>query len=289
MGKETWTEREEPAASPVDAENPVREAPPARGARSGIFRREGTSALVGELYREHAAFVRALVRRSDVHPDAAETIVERAFFKLGEKIEEGEVPANARAVLRKLAMNLLLNHLRDPRRELEEFEDLDVDQVPKSAPDAEQAIILGEDQQLVHELLEELPESKAELLRQVELDERPIVELAAERGLLPTTLRSKAKRAREAFQRLLEERLRELGLLALLALALGAAALATWSAVRVWQSADKLRPEAAFAPLQAEDPQPAATPSATASAVEKKEAPRPAKPAQPTRSGRPGW
>jgi RNA polymerase sigma factor (sigma-70 family) len=288
MGRDTRGKRGSPAASPVRGEHSAAEAPP-RGARSGVFLREGTSALLGEIYRAHAPLVRALMERPDIHPDAREPLVDATFDTLGRRIDAGKIPPKPPATLGKIAANHICNYLRDPRRALQRADDVDLDALPQSAPSIEEAMLRAEEDGIVREVLETMPPSAQRLLREVDMEERTAAEIAEERGVPSATVRSKLKRARAAFLRLFQERLAALGLL-VVAVLLGGAMVLVWGVVRAWRapaaSASELAAElaapeesAAKSPKQ-EGPRLAATASAAVKKESvKKQAPRPAKPA----------
>jgi DNA-directed RNA polymerase specialized sigma24 family protein len=287
MGKSDNLERELPAALLEEIEPAPEGGAHARGnARSGVFLRPGTSAQLGEIYREHAPFVRALVRRPDIHPDAADALVDAAFARVGRMIdEEEEVLAKPRAVLRAITEFLICNHLRDPRRKLDQREDVDLDAMPRSAPDPEQALLLARQGAEVHEVLRDMPESARGLLAEVYLNERAPVSIAAQRSVPVDTIYAKIRRAEARFARIFLARFKGVFFFGVLAVAmlLGGAMGLAWGVVRALRApaagAPALAAELA-APEESEDPRPAATatPAVKKESV-KKETPRPAKPA----------
>lgn len=170
--------------------------------------REGDDVAAGELvehlYPLAAQIVRAnLPRRVD-----AEDLVQEVFLKMFSRLEQfrGEVPLEH--WFSRIAVNTCLDHLRRQKvrpelrwADLTEEEQAALEMVAhqqENAPEADAAQALA----LFNRLLESLPAQDAWLLREVELERRPLADICAEAGWNSGATRVRLFRARHRLQKL---------------------------------------------------------------------------------------
>ncbi|WP_308164264.1 RNA polymerase sigma factor [Nonomuraea sediminis] len=147
-----------------------------------------------ELYREHWPLVCGFLLRRTRDPHLAEDLAQETFVKATRALLgwRGENPA---AWLLTIARNVLIDHVRRARRELE---------LPH--PDELGVPALHEDALVVRDLLDRLPERHGKLLTLVYLEGFSLVEVAAMTGAKHATIKTAVWRARAAFAELYGEK-----------------------------------------------------------------------------------
>ncbi|MGW5262388.1 RNA polymerase sigma factor [Microbispora sp. NPDC004025] len=143
--------------------------------------------IIEELYREHWALVCGFLLRRTRDPHLAEDLAQETFVKATRALLgwRGENPA---AWLLTIARNVLVDHVRRHRRELD---------LPH--PDELGVPALHIDALAVRDVLERLPEDQRRLLTLVYFDGFSLVEVAAMTGRKHTTVKTAVWRARAAF------------------------------------------------------------------------------------------
>jgi RNA polymerase sigma-70 factor (ECF subfamily) len=175
---------------------------------SGVWEKEDTPRVL-DVRVELAAFFRAeealllrwLVLR--VPEQVAFDLRGTAFLVLAKYAQEKkEMPAKPAGFLYGVAENLVREHRRE-QQALEEHDGGDeVDTLPRSLGNPEQAMLRAQNRRLVEEVLAELPEEAAWWIRAVELDGVAPGEAAALRGIDENTGRKRLERARKRFAEL---------------------------------------------------------------------------------------
>nr|WP_281200076.1 sigma-70 family RNA polymerase sigma factor [Nonomuraea candida] len=140
-----------------------------------------------ELYREHWPLVCGFLLRRTRDPHLAEDLAQETFVKATRALLgwRGENPA---AWLLTIARNVLIDHLRRVRRELDlpDADELGVPALHVAATD-------------VRDALERLPEQQRRLLKLVYFEGFSLVEVAAMTGRTHSSMKTALWRARNAF------------------------------------------------------------------------------------------
>jgi RNA polymerase sigma-70 factor (ECF subfamily) len=169
---------------------------------------EDPTARLAALYRaEEGPLLALLLRR--VPAQVAVDLRAETFLVFTQRVREKGFPEPPRPRLLRIAANLVKNHRRAQRRLRERYAGEDVDALPRSQRDAEQATIGAEVRRLVDELLRELPDEDAWIIRRVELEGVPYEEAAATLGLRPDAARKRLSRAKTKLRELAKSRARE--------------------------------------------------------------------------------
>ncbi len=161
--------------------------------------REEAEAVVRTLVENHRHFLAFLERRVGSRAEAEE-LLQAAFVRTlekGDTLREGE---SAVAWFYRLLRNALIDRYRKQAAEGRALE-----------REAREATEVGPDPELksavcacVGELLPTLKPEYADLLRQVDLEERSVPEVAAQAGITPNNAGVRLHRARQALKRQLE-------------------------------------------------------------------------------------
>ena len=152
--------------------------------------------LLAQNHRQFLAFLR---RRVD--SDAtAEDILQDAYAKSFAKIDEVRDDENVVAWFYRVLRNALVDHYRRSGVEKAAYEHLERDSEPSFEPELRQNICT-----CVSAILPSLKPEYAEMVNAVELGDRPIVDVAREKGLTANNATVRLHRARAALRRRLVE------------------------------------------------------------------------------------
>lgn len=151
-----------------------------------------------EIYEEHAQLVFRTVRRCRV-PDAhVQDVVQEVFIGVHRGLARFEGRSTLRSWIYRLATNTALNYLRDHRREREEsiYEETSHS---SNVDNPEAASQTREGWRRLDALLQQLDDSKREVLVLAELEGFSAPEIADVTGVPLNTVYSRLRLAREAF------------------------------------------------------------------------------------------
>jgi RNA polymerase sigma factor (sigma-70 family) len=179
----------------------VLDAPAGTGKNSGVNADDDETLSpdkVQVLVANHSRFLAFLKPRVG-SVETAEEILQAAFVKGLEKQDAIRDDENAVRWFFRLLRNALVDHYRHRGVELRGRERY-AQETPESAP-ALEAAIEGEVCACVGTLIPTLKAEYAEVLRRVELEGRPVVQVAAELGLTPNNAAVRLHRAREALKK----------------------------------------------------------------------------------------
>ena len=153
------------------------------------------------------------------NPDAAEDLLQEVFVRVWTKASTWNNTGPARAWIYRIASNLALNYLRSIRRRSETSLDdtrsvVDDDEAEQEAYRQFESDVPGPDTQyerthvlnMVRELIQNLPESKREVMQLVHSGDLSVNEAAEALGIPDGTVKSRLHYGRRA----IESRLREL-------------------------------------------------------------------------------
>jgi RNA polymerase sigma-70 factor (ECF subfamily) len=184
------------------------ESPP----ESGLQRRVDaahSSALAAlkfeDVYEAHVDFVWRMACRLGVRQQAAEDVVQEVFLAVHRRLAEFEGRSSVRTWLVGIIRLVLLERRRSMRHKA-----LDNVPAPQASPDLDaiEDVATGgphehaahaEALRLLYELLDGLDEDKREVFVLVELEQMPVVEVAAALGVNVNTVYSRLRLAREKF------------------------------------------------------------------------------------------
>ena len=156
---------------------------------------------IEKLLSNRAEFLNFIRRRVD-SPEAAEDILQGAFVRAVEKQSIIRDEESSVAWFYRILRNAVIDHYRSKAtrdRVLEAWpEGLD-------APGPATTDITNEICQCVNAVLAGLKPEYAEALKQVDVQERPITELAADKGITNNNATVRVHRAREALRKRVEE------------------------------------------------------------------------------------
>jgi RNA polymerase sigma-70 factor (ECF subfamily) len=150
-------------------------------------RKSAEGGIIEELYREHWALVCGFLLRRTRDPHLAEDLAQETFVKATRALL-GWRGENAAAWLLTIARNVLIDHVRRHRRELDlpDADELGVPALHVAATD-------------VRDALERLPEQQRRLLKLVYFEGFSLVEVAAMTGRTHASMKTALWRARNAF------------------------------------------------------------------------------------------
>ena len=153
---------------------------------------------VSELFRAHAAFVACVVRRAGVAERELHDVVQDVFVVVQRKLPEFEGRSQPRTWLYRIAWNVASETKRRAYRRRELLEP--IEEPVALAPDALEQLERCEQDRALWAAVDELDPDKREALIHSEIEERPLHELAVERGIPLKTAFSRLYAARRALQ-----------------------------------------------------------------------------------------
>jgi len=163
--------------------------------RAGDFRtQEHFVAYFGEL-------IQLKLRSRLRSPQAIEDVRQETFARVFAALRGGKVrqPERLGAFVNSMCNNVLLEHYRASSRD-SSLEDEDQEDFPAISVDLLGALATRQIAEMVHEILEEMPEKDRRLLRAVFLEERDKDEVCSEFGVDREYLRVRLFRAKQAFK-----------------------------------------------------------------------------------------
>jgi RNA polymerase sigma-70 factor, ECF subfamily len=178
---------------------------------------QGNKKAFDELFARYSRPLRIRVNKFVQNADAAEDLLQEVFVRVWTKASTWNNTGPARAWLYRIASNLALNHLRAARRRSETSlndaytDDDDAEEevyrqfesdVPGPETQYERTHVLN----MVRELIQNLPDSKREVLQLVHSEDLSVNETAEALGIPDGTVKSRLHYGRRA----IESRLREL-------------------------------------------------------------------------------
>lgn len=166
--------------------------------------REGASWPLEELWDRHFSMTRAWAMKKD--PDAGEDATAEAFTRVFQALRSGVGPMTSfRGYLFKTVDSALVKHWNTSRRfspldDLGEFADDDT-------PDHADVLTEDEERKAAAVALQDIPERWREIILAVDVERRPVQEVAAELGLTPNSASVLLKRARAGLRKAWMERM----------------------------------------------------------------------------------
>ena len=134
-------------------------------------------------------------------PQAIEDVRQETFTRVFAALHGGKVrqPERLGAFVNSMCNNVLLEHYRASSRD-SSLEDEDQEDFPAISVDLLGALAAKQLAEMIHEILEEMPEKDRRLLRAVFLEERDKEEVCREFGVDREYLRVRLFRAKQAFK-----------------------------------------------------------------------------------------
>ena len=166
--------------------------------------RAGASWPLEELWDRHFSMTRAWAMKKD--PDAGEDATAEAFTRVFQALRSGVGPMTSfRGYLFKTVDSALVKHWNTSRRfspldDLGEFADDDT-------PDHADVLTEDEERKAAAVALQDIPERWREIILAVDVERRPVQEVAAELGLTPNSASVLLKRARAGLRKAWMERM----------------------------------------------------------------------------------
>lgn len=188
-------------ASGTSLEDPAAPSPPASGIQVVSFRNVEplAQASFSALYREHFAYVWRSARRLGVQPSDLDDAVQETFLTVHRVLNAYEPKGSDRAWLFALLFRVVQRHRRSHSRRLAiTVEDVRLESLHASAASAPDASAeTSETVRLLEAILDGLgPDQRAALIL-VELEEKPLSEVAEILGISVNTVASRLRMARE--------------------------------------------------------------------------------------------
>ncbi len=191
-----------PAPPPPENEEP----PFSRPAKRVVIRPperaiQERDALMRRLVEEHGAWIcRRLTRLigKDIPEESVKDLQQRVLVVLGTQVEADGPPEHVRGFLAHVIRNVLSNHKRRWKPDIDA--DADADAALWSAPDPEEAVAFIEDWARFQRYLTYLPDAEAEVIRCVDLDGMTIDAAATMLRRPRGTVSTQLTRAREKIE-----------------------------------------------------------------------------------------
>jgi RNA polymerase sigma-70 factor (ECF subfamily) len=176
--------------------------------------RAADSAAFDALFERHAEAIRRRLMRVVRDPIAAEDLLQEVFLRLWTRAEQYSGSGPVGGWLMRTATNLALNHLRSSKRRrtrplqgpchaADESADATVPgwMIDAAAPSPDELVEQAEQHQLLHDLVDSLPEAKRRTIRLVHDDQLDIAAAAEALGVSPGTVKSRLHYARQELLR----------------------------------------------------------------------------------------
>jgi RNA polymerase sigma-70 factor (ECF subfamily) len=182
---------------------------PGRGAWAAFKRMFAPAATSGaqppcrsteDIYRGYGEFVWRKLQKRGVEPGAIEDVYGQVFLTMEEQAGGGELPHNVEAMLTTISSNATMNHRRARKRQRRFVAEAEAEEVPASAPDAEQRLIAAERARIVRDVLAAMPEAQSALIRRLDLDGLTHEALAEDLELPVGTVKTRHRAARARFR-----------------------------------------------------------------------------------------
>ena len=157
---------------------------------------ESANRILAEHHGRFLAFLRHRVESDAV----AEDILQDAYAKSLEKVDEVRDEDSVVAWFYRILRNAVVDHYRRAGVERKAHAELERDAEPSFEPELRQNVCT-----CVSAMIPTLKPEYADIVGEVELGERPIVEVAAEKGLTANNATVRLHRARAALRRRLVE------------------------------------------------------------------------------------
>ncbi|MCR4300281.1 MAG: RNA polymerase sigma factor SigZ [Sulfuricaulis sp.] len=148
-----------------------------------------------KLYRDYRTRLLAFVRRRVGSPQEAEDILQEVFLKLLTKGDTVKEKGSLHGWLYQVTRNAIIDHWRHARR----HEPIS-DELPAEAGGNPAVLELG---QCLQPLIQALPETYREALRQSEIQEIPLKQVAKAQGISLPGVKSRIQRGRRKLKSLL--------------------------------------------------------------------------------------
>ena len=151
-------------------------------------------------------FFRRLARRFGVPARHAEDIAQEALLRgleADQRVDLGEARARYGATI---VLNRARNHVRNARRRGEVLTSFDGHELQAECPSPEEMLRRQQREALIRYLINQVDPKYRDVLIKHELEEMPLVEIAAELGINPKTVRTHYRRALEDLYAAVERR-----------------------------------------------------------------------------------
>jgi RNA polymerase sigma-70 factor, ECF subfamily len=158
-----------------------------------------------DVYREYFPFVWRSAKRLGGHEAALDDIVQEVFVIVHRRLGDFA----GRSALRTWLFGITLRVVRDHRRSLARKSPpggVEPDSLLSGACDPGEALERAEAMRLLHSVLDDLDDRRREVFVMSELEQLPMVDIAALLGLQVNTAYARVRVARQAFERALARR-----------------------------------------------------------------------------------
>jgi RNA polymerase sigma-70 factor (ECF subfamily) len=193
----TWSGEVGPESSGMIPAGAAAQAPPASGIQ--LVSPTAQKVVFAELYRTHFAYVYKSARRLGVQPADVDDVVQETFLSVHRLLDGYEPKGTERAWLFAVLFRVVQRHRRShSRRNALNDDAAQVDALPASAARSpEKSAENGERVRVLEEILDKLDPDQRAVLVLVEIEEKPIAEVAEILDINANTAASRLRIARE--------------------------------------------------------------------------------------------